>query len=152
MVELVAGVADGCRENGCALLGGETAEMPGFYQPGDYELVGFIVGLVDRPKVLDGSRVEAGDVLVGLPRRACTPTATRWRARSSSSRPASASPTRRPGTRKGRSESRCSSRTAPISRRSGRSSASAALHGMAHITGGGITDNLPRVLPPGPTR
>ncbi|HEY4588193.1 MAG TPA: phosphoribosylformylglycinamidine cyclo-ligase, partial [Thermoanaerobaculia bacterium] len=67
MVELVSGVADGCRENGCALLGGETAEMPGFYQPGDYELVGFIVGLVDRPKVLDGSRVQAGDVLVGLP-------------------------------------------------------------------------------------
>src|SRR5437764_7104326 len=67
MVELVQGVADGCRENGCALLGGETAEMPGFYQPGDYELVGFIVGLVDRPKVLDGSQVAAGDVLVGLP-------------------------------------------------------------------------------------
>ena len=62
-----SGVADGCRENGCALLGGETAEMPGFYQPGDYELVGFIVGLVDRPKVLDGSRVRPGDVLVGLP-------------------------------------------------------------------------------------
>src|SRR5437763_380678 len=59
--------ADGCRENGCALLGGETAEMPGFYPPGDYELVGFIVGLVDRPKVLDGSQVKAGDVLVGLP-------------------------------------------------------------------------------------
>jgi phosphoribosylformylglycinamidine cyclo-ligase len=67
MVELVGGVAGGCRENGCALLGGETAEMPGFYQPGDYELVGFIVGLVDRPQVLDGSRVRAGDVLVGLP-------------------------------------------------------------------------------------
>ena len=48
MIELVRGVADGCRENGCALLGGETAEMPGFYQPGDYELVGFIVGLADR--------------------------------------------------------------------------------------------------------
>src|SRR5207253_5115710 len=47
MVELVRGVADGCKENGCALLGGETAEMPGFYQPGDYELVGFLVGLVD---------------------------------------------------------------------------------------------------------
>src|SRR4051795_10556567 len=67
MVDLVQGVADGCRENGCALLGGETAEMPGFYQAGDYELVGFIVGLVDRPQVLDGSRVRAGDVLVGLP-------------------------------------------------------------------------------------
>src|SRR4029079_5740133 len=67
MVELLRGVAAGCKENGCALLGGETAEMPGFYQPGDYELVGFIVGLVDRPKLLDGSRVRPGDVLVGLP-------------------------------------------------------------------------------------
>ncbi|HEV7517644.1 MAG TPA: phosphoribosylformylglycinamidine cyclo-ligase, partial [Thermoanaerobaculia bacterium] len=67
MVELVRGVADGCKENGCALLGGETAEMPGFYQPGDYELVGFIVGMVDRPKLLDGSKVAAGDILLGLP-------------------------------------------------------------------------------------
>src|SRR6185295_2620292 len=67
LVELVRGVAEACKANGCALLGGETAEMPGFYQPGDYELVGFIVGLVDRPRLLDGSRVRPGDVLVGLP-------------------------------------------------------------------------------------
>ncbi|MGH9363284.1 MAG: phosphoribosylformylglycinamidine cyclo-ligase, partial [Thermoanaerobaculia bacterium] len=67
LVELVGGVAAACRENGCALLGGETAEMPGFYQPGDYELVGFIVGLVDRPRLLDGSRLRPRDVLVGLP-------------------------------------------------------------------------------------
>ena len=67
MVELVEGVAEGCRENGCALLGGETAEMPGFYQPGDYELVGFIVGMVDRPQVLDGSRVAAGRRARGPP-------------------------------------------------------------------------------------
>src|SRR5262245_38393974 len=66
-VALVAGVRDGCRENGCALLGGELAEMPGFYQPGDYELVGFIVGLVDRSLILDGTRVRRGDVLIGLP-------------------------------------------------------------------------------------
>src|SRR6185295_7086436 len=67
MVELVRGVADGCRDNRCALLGGETAEMPGFYQPGDYELVGFIVGLADRAALLDGSQVEAGNLLLGLP-------------------------------------------------------------------------------------
>ncbi|MDA8019271.1 MAG: phosphoribosylformylglycinamidine cyclo-ligase [Thermoanaerobaculia bacterium] len=67
VVQLVEGVSSACRENGCALLGGETAEMPGFYQPGDYELVGFVVGLVDRPKILDGSKVSVGDVLVGLP-------------------------------------------------------------------------------------
>jgi phosphoribosylformylglycinamidine cyclo-ligase len=66
-VQLVSGVAAGCRENGCALLGGETAEMPGFYQPGDYELVGFVVGCVERDRLLGSQRVLAGDRLLGLP-------------------------------------------------------------------------------------
>ena len=66
-VGLVEGVAAGCRENGCALLGGETAEMPGFYQPGDYELVGFVVGVVERSRLLGPMRVVAGNVLIGLP-------------------------------------------------------------------------------------
>src|SRR5215216_1480960 len=64
---IVEGVAEGCRENGCVLLGGETAEMPGFYAEGEYDVAGFIVGVVDRAKVIDGSRVEPGDVLLGLP-------------------------------------------------------------------------------------
>ena len=67
VVDLVSGVASACRENGCALLGGEMAEMPGFYEAGDYELVGFILGLVDRPAILDGSRVRPRDLLIGLP-------------------------------------------------------------------------------------
>ena len=62
VVSLVRGVQKGCLANGCALLAGETAEMPGFYRDGDYELVGFIVGLVDRAKLLDGSRVSDGDL------------------------------------------------------------------------------------------
>src|SRR5688572_32112995 len=66
MVELVEGVADGCRENGCALLGGETAEMPGFYQPGDYDLAGFIIGAVEKASVIDGKSIAPGDVLIGL--------------------------------------------------------------------------------------
>ena len=66
MVELVAGIAAGCRENGCALLGGETAEMPGFYRPGDYDLVGFIVGVVERDRLLGPARVRVGDALIGL--------------------------------------------------------------------------------------
>ena len=67
LAAVVSGIARGCRENGCALLGGETAEMPGFYGDGRYDVAGFIVGIVDRPKVLDGSRVRVGDHLVGLP-------------------------------------------------------------------------------------
>jgi len=65
--EILEGLAKACRENGCALLGGETAEMPGMYAEGDYDLAGTIVGVVDRPKLLDGSRVSEGDLLIGLP-------------------------------------------------------------------------------------
>ncbi len=67
IVSVVDGIARGCRENGCVLLGGETAEMPGFYAEGEYDVAGFIVGVVARAKVIDGSRVEPGDVLLGLP-------------------------------------------------------------------------------------
>jgi phosphoribosylformylglycinamidine cyclo-ligase len=63
---VVAGVAAGCRENGCALIGGETAEMPGLYTPPDYDLAGFVVGVVDERAALGADRVRAGDVLVGL--------------------------------------------------------------------------------------
>ncbi len=64
---IVEGIANGCRENGCVLLGGETAEMPGFYADGEYDVAGFIVGVVDREKVLDGKRIVAGDVVLALP-------------------------------------------------------------------------------------
>jgi len=64
--EVVAGIAEGCRQAGCALIGGETAEMPGFYQTGEYDLAGFAVGVVDRQSLIDGSKVEVGDAIVGL--------------------------------------------------------------------------------------
>ena len=64
--QVLEGVAKACRENGCALLGGETAEMPGMYAACDYDLAGTIVGVVDRPKLLDGSKVVEGDLLIGL--------------------------------------------------------------------------------------
>ncbi|MDY7012603.1 MAG: phosphoribosylformylglycinamidine cyclo-ligase [Cyanobacteriota bacterium] len=67
--EVVAGIAEGCRQSGCALLGGETAEMPGFYPGGEYDLAGFCVGIVEKRDLLDGSRVEVGDVIVGLASR-----------------------------------------------------------------------------------
>src|SRR6266498_4273623 len=65
--QVVSGVARACRENGCALIGGETAEMPGFYADGEYDIAGFIVGAVDRSRVIDGTQIAPGDVLIGLP-------------------------------------------------------------------------------------
>ncbi len=64
---VVSGVAEACRANGCALIGGETAQMPGFYSNGEYDLAGFIVGAVDRQKLITGSKIEPGDVLIGFP-------------------------------------------------------------------------------------
>ena len=65
--KVIVGIADACKQNGCALIGGETAEMPGFYGNGEYDLAGFIVGVVDRSRILTGKAVQAGDVLIGLP-------------------------------------------------------------------------------------
>ncbi|OLS03168.1 phosphoribosylformylglycinamidine cyclo-ligase [Tissierella creatinophila] len=67
MAEVVEGVANGCVKAGCALIGGETAEMPGFYQEGEYDLAGFCVGVVDKEKIIDGSGIEEGDIILGLP-------------------------------------------------------------------------------------
>ena len=64
---VVGGIADACKQNGCALIGGETAEMPGFYPDGEYDLAGFIVGVVERGRVISGEAVQPGDVLIGLP-------------------------------------------------------------------------------------
>src|SRR5881409_936581 len=64
---IVGGMAAACRENGCALLGGETAEMPGFYGDGEYDVAGFIVGVVDRDKTIDGQSITPGDLVLGLP-------------------------------------------------------------------------------------
>src|SRR5580765_2263780 len=65
--QIVGGMGRACRENGCALIGGETAEMPGFYNAGEYDLAGFIVGVVDKPRLVDGRGIRPGDRLIGLP-------------------------------------------------------------------------------------
>jgi|CXWL01.1.fsa_nt_gi phosphoribosylformylglycinamidine cyclo-ligase len=150
MVSLVGGVAAACRENGCALLGGETAEMPGFYQAGDYELVGFIVGLADRARILDGSRVRPGDVLLGLPSAGLHTNGYSLARRILFDRHGLGLAERLPGARTERTVGDLLlaphlSYLRPLRGLLGHP----ALHAMAHITGGGITDNLPRVLPEG---
>ncbi len=151
LVELVRGVADGCRDNGCALLGGETAEMPGFYRDGDYELVGFIVGVVEREALLDGSRVAAGDVLVGLPSAGLHTNgyslARRVVFEQARLGPGDAAPWVTRGRRTVAQELLAPHLSylkplGPLLRHPG-------LHALAHVTGGGLTDNLPRVLPAG---
>ena len=147
MVELVSGVADGCKENGCALLGGETAEMPGFYQPGDYELVGFIVGLVDRPKVLDGSRVAAGDVLVGLPSSGLHTNGYSLARKIVFEKAGLKIGDKAPWNKKRKVGEELLEPHVSYLKALRPLLGHRALHGMAHITGGGITDNLPRILP-----
>ena len=111
--QVVAGVARGCRENGCALLGGETAEMPGFYADGEYDIAGFIVGVVDRPRLIDGTAHSARRCAHrSAVRRVCTPTATRSRGACSSTCCGFAADTVVPGARRQQSAKRCSRRIA----------------------------------------
>lgn len=164
MVELVRGLAEACQENGCALLGGETAEMPGFYQPGDYELVGFVVGLVDRAAILDGSKVEPRDVLVGLPSSGLHTNGYSLVRRIvfeeqglgiGDPAPWAESGGRGLGARglgkKGRPTVGDELLTPHLSylRPLERLLGHPGLHALAHVTGGGLTDNLPRMLPRG---
>ena len=149
-VQVVEGLSTACRENGCALLGGETAEMPGFYADGEYDVAGFIVGVVPRARLIDGSNIRAGDALVGVP--------------SSGLHTNGYSLARRIVFDIARLEvdSRVPELGGPIGAallkphrsylpliRPLLSSGIGIIKGMAHITGGGITDNLPRILPEG---
>ncbi len=146
VAELIRGCAEGCRENDCALLGGETAEMPGLYAPGDFDLAGFIVGVVEPEKLLDGSRVRPGDVLIALP-SAGLHTNGYSLARKILFDVLGLEVDARPAQLEGRSvgeallaEHRSYLRVLwPLLERG-------AIRAMAHITGGGLVDNLPRVL------
>ena len=146
--KIVAGVAEGCRQAGCALIGGETAEMPDFYPAGEYDLAGFTVGLVDRERSISGERVREGDVLVGMA--------------SSGVHSNGYSLVRKLVLTEGRDLN------APVEAFGGKSwgetlltptkiyvkpalraCAAADVHGIAHITGGGFIENIPRILPDG---
>ncbi|HKL78318.1 MAG TPA: phosphoribosylformylglycinamidine cyclo-ligase, partial [Gammaproteobacteria bacterium] len=144
--EVVAGITDGCEQAGCALLGGETAEMPGMYAGADYDLAGFAVGAVERDGLIDGSRAAPGDILIGLPssgvhsngfslvRRILADSGTSLEAPLGDTTLGEAllAPTR-------------------IYARAVRTLQAAAIdvHAWSHITGGGLPGNLPRTLPDG---
>ncbi|MGZ4812443.1 MAG: phosphoribosylformylglycinamidine cyclo-ligase [Terriglobales bacterium] len=145
---VVSGIADACKHNGCALIGGETAEMPGFYQQGEYDLAGFIVGIVEKERVLTGKRVEVGDVLVGLPSNGLHTNGYSL-ARRLLFETARYSPETYVNELKnkvGNELMRVHKSYWPVLKKLVDGDAVSA---MAHITGGGITGNLPRALPKG---
>jgi phosphoribosylformylglycinamidine cyclo-ligase len=148
MPEVVRGVAIGCRENGCALLGGETAQMPGFYARGEYDLAGFIVGVVERSEVLDGSRVRAGDTLLGVGSSGLHTNGYTLARRIVFEEMGLGVDDELPGV----GESVADALLRP--HRSYLRSVhpllgGGGIHALAHITGGGVPGNLPRVLPAG---
>ena len=147
LAAVVDGIAAGCIESGCALLGGETAEMPGFYQPGEYDLAGFCVGIVEKSKIIDGKRVAEGDIAIALPssgihsngfslvRKIIEKAGCNWETK----------PPELGGTSLG---DECLTPThlyvKPILEAL---QLGLEIKAMAHITGGGLPENLPRCLP-----
>jgi phosphoribosylformylglycinamidine cyclo-ligase len=142
---VIAGIAEGCALAGCALVGGETAEMPGMYPEGDYDLAGFCVGVVERERIIDGTRTRAGDAVIGL---------------ASSGPHSNGFSLIRRLIAEARADAATQLDGAPLFQRLMaptriyvkpllRLAAAVDLHGLAHITGGGLTDNIPRVLPDG---
>jgi len=146
--EVVAGIAEGCRQAGCALIGGETAEMPSFYPEGEYDLAGFAVGVVDRSKIIDGRHIAPGDLVLGLAssglhsngyslaRRVLFDQAKLTAASRLSELDRSIGEVLLTPTRIYAKQILALLEQFPIK-------------GIAHITGGGITENLPRVFPKG---
>lgn len=144
--EVIAGIADGCRQAGCALVGGETAEMPGFYSEGEYDLAGFTVGVVDRDKIIDGSTIQDGETIIGIASNGLHSNGFSLARRIAAERLEGGLETVLPGM----DESLGDAMLRPT-----RIYVKAILnllrdfeiHGMAHITGGGLLENIPRILP-----
>ncbi len=143
--QVVAGVASGCRENGCSLVGGETAEMPGLYTPPDYDLAGFIVGWVEEDQVITRDRVRAGDVLIGLASSGLHTNGYSLARRIVNERLKLKPDDTFPGDTRSTADVLLAvhksylGAIAPVRAR---------IHAMAHITGGGLPGNLDRALPP----
>jgi phosphoribosylformylglycinamidine cyclo-ligase len=146
--QIVAGLADACRTHGCALIGGETAEMPGFYADGEYDLAGFIVGVVERNRLLTGGRIRSGDVLLGLPSAGLHTNGyslARKLLLETAGYPLDGFVPRLNCTvaQELLKPHRSYAKTIARLNQAGM------LKGAAHITGGGIPGNLPRILPTG---
>jgi phosphoribosylformylglycinamidine cyclo-ligase len=146
--QVVSGIASACRENGCALLGGETAEMPGFYAEGEYDLAGFIVGAAEQSRVIDGRSLGPGDVLIGLPSSGLHTNGYSLARRIVFDTLGLTVSSVLPGIGVTVADALLATHRSylpvlrPVVERQ-------LVKGLAHITGGGITENLPRILPDG---
>jgi phosphoribosylformylglycinamidine cyclo-ligase len=145
---VVQGISEACRANGCALIGGETAQMPGFYADGEYDLAGTIIGAVSRDKIITGEHIQVGDVLIGLPSNGLHTNGYSL-ARKLLFEVAKYGPDQYVNELKDKTGAALMrthrSYLAVIKKLTG----AEVVNGMAHITGGGITENLPRILPKG---
>ncbi|MEP0913651.1 phosphoribosylformylglycinamidine cyclo-ligase [Leptolyngbya sp. GB1-A1] len=146
LTEVVAGITEGCQQAGCALLGGETAEMPGFYQPGEYDLAGFCVGIVEKSRILNGSQVQVGDIAIGLASQGVHSNGFSLVRKIIET--SGQSLVDRPAILQGKTlgeelltPTQIYVKPVLAALRSGLE-----IHGMAHITGGGLPENLPRCL------
>jgi len=146
--DVVSGLSKACEENGCALIGGETAEMPGMYRPGEYDLAGFIVGAADKAKLFDPANVTPGDALIGLPS-----TGLHTNGYSLARKLFFESAGRSPAEHVDELGTTVGAELLKVHRSYLKPIQQLAIEGLllgaAHITGGGITDNLPRALPDG---
>lgn len=146
MAQVVEGLANACRANGCALIGGETAQMPGFYADGEYDLAGFIVGVVDKEKLITGAKIKTGDVLIGLPSTGLHTNGYSL-ARKLFFEKAGYKPDQYVNELKEKAGAALMKTHRSYLSIIQKLAAGDLVTGMAHITGGGITENLPRILP-----
>jgi phosphoribosylformylglycinamidine cyclo-ligase len=148
VASVVEGITVGCRENGCVLLGGETAEMPGFYAEGEYDVAGFIVGIVDRAKVIDGRDITAGDMALALPSVGLHTNGYSLARKLFFEVAGYDAGTNVPELNQTVGEALLEEHKSYLRPLEGLLD-SGLIKGLAHITGGGLTDNIPRILPEG---
>jgi len=148
VASVIEGITDGCRTNGCVLLGGETAEMPGFYQEGEYDIAGFIVGVVDREKIIDGKAIKAGDVLLALPSVGLHTNGYSLARKLFFDVAGYAPDTVLPELQMSVGQALLQAHLSYL-RPLDSLLDTGVIKGLAHITGGGLTDNIPRILPEG---